>query len=116
MGSENETSVNNGEAFLVADSKTKLVVCRWDAPVALSRMFIGGHAGNFRLHRNFAASINEIILCDEITENDDLCIRRYIAAAYGVRNISVPVDNPAETLRKLGINDYGVFNSVILVR
>ena len=116
MGGSNSTSVNNGDAPLTADSKTKLVVCRWDAPVEISRVFVGGHAANWRWRRSFDGSILEFILADGISEHEDLCIRRYISAAYGIGKISEPAEDLVGTLNRLGINDFVLFGSVITVR
>ena len=98
-------------------AERQLVEARFGEAAGLDEIFIGGSPAHFAWGRGWRGGIAELILFAGIpSEREINAARRYLAAKH---KIAPPTESDSEIvalLAALGIDDFGVFNTVISVR
>ena len=109
----------NGEDDLVVSFKPslQLLEARFDLPCALDEIFLGGSIVSPAWNENWRGGVSELILCHEApTDAQRNAVRRYLSARHSLRIATQADSGIIATLAAMGIDDFGVFNSVIMVR
>ncbi|MCL1909949.1 MAG: hypothetical protein FWG05_03330 [Kiritimatiellaeota bacterium] len=116
LGQTNSVFINGAESASIAPSANlQLVEFRFTESCKRSDIFIGGKP--FHWNRQWRGAIAECLIfgvaLDDAQSN---AVKRYLSVKYKMR---LPTDSDDETvriLRALGIDDGGVFSTMIMVR
>ena len=117
-GHASSLSVNGeAESEFALGMSSQLVEAEFDAAAPMSRIFIGGSAAVPAWNQNWRGGIRELIFLPEIpSEREAHAVRRYLALKHSMRIPTEADGGVAGVLAAMGIDDHGLFSTVILAR
>ena len=118
VGHASSLSVNGeAESEFALGMSSQLVEAEFDAAAPMSRIFIGGSAAVPSWNQNWRGGIRELIFLPEIpSEREAQAVRRYLALKHSMRIPTEADGGVAGVLAAMGIDDHGLFSTVILAR
>ena len=118
MGLTNSVSINGvATARIVPGMKSQLVEIRFEEPCMRNEIFIGGSAATPRWQRQWRGGICELLLFDgSLTGAQANAVKRYLSAKCKLSLPTESDDAVIPILRALGIDDGGVFATVVSVK
>ena len=118
MARTNSIAINGEETFtLRLEARLQLVEARFDEAAALDSFFVGGSPAHSSWGRGWRGGIAELILFTRAPSERELnAVRRYLAVKFKIAAQTESDSEIVPLLAALGIDDFGVFNTVISVR